>query len=68
MNPTWRKPVGALAIIALIVVWAVLVTSLSSVIGSWHWTGQLVFYVVTGVVWILPLKPMLVWMESGRWR
>ena len=68
MNPTWRKPVGALAIIALIVIWAVIVTSLSSVIGDWHWTGQLAFYTLTGIIWILPLKPALLWMETGRWR
>ena len=68
MNPTWRKPVGALAIIALIIVWAVIVTSLSGVIGDWHWTGQLAFYALTGIIWILPLKPMLVWMETGKLR
>ena len=68
MNPTWRKPVGALAIIALIIIWAVLVTSLSGVVGDWHWLGQLAFYTLTGIIWILPLKPALVWMETGRWR
>ncbi|MGP0730965.1 DUF2842 domain-containing protein, partial [Escherichia coli] len=23
---------------------------------------------VAGIVWILPLKPLLLWMETGRWR
>lgn len=68
MNPSWRKPAGALAIMALIAVWAVLVTSLSGWIGTLHWTLQAVFYLVAGVVWILPLKPLLLWMETGRWR
>jgi hypothetical protein len=68
MTPTWRKPAGALAIIGLILIWAVLVTSLSGVVGGWHWTLQAVFYLVTGVMWIAPLKPLLLWMETGRWR
>ncbi len=68
MTPTLRKPLGALAIIGLIVVWAVIVGSLSGIVGGWHWLAQLAFYTVAGVVWILPLKPLLLWMEVGRWR
>ena len=68
MTPSWRKPAGVLLILALIAVWAVLVTSLSGVVSSWAWPLQLVFYLVTGIVWIAPLKPLLIWMETGRWR
>ena len=68
MTPSWRKPVGVLLILLLILVWAVLVTSLSGVVGGWHWTSQLLFYLVTGIVWITPMKPLLLWIETGRWR
>jgi membrane protein implicated in regulation of membrane protease activity len=68
MTPSWRKPAGALLILALIVIWVGLVASLSGLVGSWHWTAQLMFYAVTGLVWIAPLKPLLRWMETGRWR
>ena len=67
-GPSWRQPVGAFAIIALIVVWCIAVASLSTTVGQWPALVQLVFYVFTGIVWILPLKPMLRWMETGRWR
>jgi hypothetical protein len=67
-EPSWRKPVGALAIVGLIAAWCVLVISLSDAIGEQHWVVQLVFYVASGLVWILPLRPLLVWMETGRWR
>lgn len=68
MTPSWRKPAGVLAILALIAVWAVLIASLSQEVGRWHWTLQLGFYVFTGIVWIAPLKPLLLWMETGRWK
>ena len=68
VTPDWRKPVGMLAILALILVWCVAVASLSATVGGWHWLVQLAFYVVAGIVWIAPLKPLLRWMETGRWR
>jgi predicted membrane channel-forming protein YqfA (hemolysin III family) len=68
VTPDWRKPVGMLAILAIIAIWCVLVLSLSATVNGWHWLAQLVFYLVAGIVWIAPLKPLLRWMETGRWR
>jgi hypothetical protein len=68
MTPSWRKPAGIFAILALIAVWAIVVASFSQTVGLWHWTLQLAFYVFTGIVWIAPMKPLLLWMETGRWR
>jgi hypothetical protein len=70
MTPSWRKPVGMLAILALIMLWVVLVASLSNIVGQWHALLQLGFYLVTGIVWLwlLPMRRMLRWMETGSWR
>lgn len=66
--PSWRKPAGALGIVAWILAWIVLVASFSRWIGQLHVLAQLPVYVVTGIVWILPLGGVLRWMETGRWR
>ena len=68
MTPSWRKPVGAIGICVFILVWVVLVTSFSQVIGGWHVAAQTVVYVIAGVAWIVPLKPVLQWMETGTLR
>jgi len=68
MNPSWRKPAGALAIIGLILVWVVVVASFSGQIGRLPILVQTLIYLALGIVWILPLKPLLRWMETGRWR
>lgn len=68
MTPSWRKPAGVLAILLLILVWSLIVSSLSSTVGRWPWPVQTLFYLATGLVWIAPLKPLLLWMETGRWR
>lgn len=66
-RPSWRKPAGALAIVALIIAWVVLVASFSAVIARLHIVLQLLLYIFTGLIWIAPLKPLLRWMETGRW-
>ena len=68
MTPDWRKPVGMLAILGIILVWCVAIASLSATVGGWPGLAQLAFYLVAGIVWIAPLKPLLRWMETGRWR
>jgi hypothetical protein len=68
LEPTWRQPAGILLILALIAVWSVVVVSASSLIAGLPWPVHVAYYVVAGIVWILPLKPLLRWMETGRWR
>ena len=67
-EPSWRKPVGIAAILLLILFWAVLVASFADVVGDWPVLVQALFYLVVGIAWIAPLKPLLRWAETGRWR
>ncbi|WP_242115695.1 DUF2842 domain-containing protein [Sphingomonas lacusdianchii] len=69
-EPTWRKPAGVLAILVLLTLWAIGVAMLSGVIGGWHWLLQLGFYLIAGIawLWVLPMRAMLRWMETGHWR
>ncbi len=68
IEPSWRKPVGVFAIIALIAIWVVAVSSLSGSVGTWPVLVQALFYLVAGIAWILPLKPLLIWIETGRFK
>jgi predicted membrane channel-forming protein YqfA (hemolysin III family) len=67
-QPTYRKPVGMLAILLFITIWAVLVASLSHSVGTWPTLLQGLFYLLAGTMWLLPLRPLLLWMETGKWR
>ncbi|HWI87025.1 MAG TPA: DUF2842 domain-containing protein [Sphingomonas sp.] len=68
MKPTWRKPAGMGLILLLILFWAGLVTSLGVQIARLPWPIEALVYCVAGIAWIAPLKPLLFWMEHGRWR
>jgi len=68
MTPSWRKPFGMLLIVTIIVVWCIIIASASTSIGTLHVLIQAPIYLTAGIVWILPLKPLLQWMETGKWR
>jgi hypothetical protein len=67
-TPSWRKPVGMIAILAIIAIWAFLVVSAAGYIGQLPILAQAVIYLFAGVIWIAPLRPLLIWMETGSFR
>ena len=68
VKPTWRKPAGIGLILLLITVWAVIVASASELLVGLPWPVHALYYLVAGTIWVLPLKPLLRWMETARWR
>ena len=67
MKPTLRKPAGVIGLIAGLTAYAVLVGSLAGPIGRLPVLVQALVYLILGTIWILPLRPLLIWMETGRW-
>ena len=68
MKPTWRKPAGMAVILLLILFWAGLIGSQAQRIAQLNIGLQTIIYCVAGIIWIAPLKPLLFWMEHGRWK
>jgi hypothetical protein len=66
--PSWRKPAGMLAILAIIAIWTFLVVSMSGYIGRLHILVQAVIYLIAGIIWIAPLRPLMIWMETGSFK
>ncbi len=67
-EPSWRKPAGMALILLYIAVWAGLVLAASPLIGTWPIAVQSGAYLLAGIIWIFPLRPLLLWMETGKWR
>lgn len=68
MDPALRSVLGMLLLLALIAVWAIIVASFSGLVGQLAWPLQAVFYLLAGIVWVLPAKPVMRWTVTGRWR
>jgi predicted membrane channel-forming protein YqfA (hemolysin III family) len=67
-DPSYRKLAGIALILLLIVVWATFVASLAQIVGRWPILVQAPFYLLVGIVWIIPLKPLVRWIQTGSFR
>ncbi len=63
-----RIPLGILGLLAALLAYGIAVaTFLPPLIGNWPTLLQTVVYVLLGLIWLLPLRRFLIWMETGRW-
>ena len=67
-EPSWRKPVGMFGMILYIAIYALIISVLSDQITGLPQLVQAAFYLVAGIAWVAPLKPLFLWMNTGRWR
>lgn len=68
-EPTWRIPVGVLALLAALLAYAAVIARYApGLIGDWPTLAQALVYLALGLVWLLPLRRFLIWMETGRWK
>jgi hypothetical protein len=67
-HPSWRKPAGIFAILGIIAIWCFIIASYVQAISRMPFAIQIAFYAIAGIIWIAPMKPLLKWMETGKWR
>jgi hypothetical protein len=41
---------------------------MARVVGGWPVLVQAPFYLVMGLAWIIPLKPLVRWIQTGSFR
>lgn len=67
-EPTLRIPLGILALLVALAVYVGVIANFApGLIGDWPALAQAAIYCTLGVVWLLPLRRFIVWMETGRW-
>jgi hypothetical protein len=67
-EPSPRKLAGITLIASLILLWAAFVASLAPLVGKWPVLAQAPYYLFMGVAWVIPLKPLVRWAETGSFR
>jgi hypothetical protein len=65
MSPRVRKLIGLFGILAFLAVYVAVASKLSDLVpkgGPW----QAIYFAVVGVVWGVPLFPLITWMNRER--
>lgn len=66
MNPRLKKFIGTVIMVVFVIVYALVVMAIApGIVG----TGtsklvELLFYLVAGLAWAIPLMPLIRWMEK----
>jgi hypothetical protein len=59
-----RKFIGAIALFALVIVWALLAMALAQMPAiREHAIASVAYYVIAGIGWVLPALPLVAWMS-----
>jgi Protein of unknown function (DUF2842) len=65
MPPRLRKLVGSVAVLAFLATYIAVAVTLADRLPD-NRLVQLVYFVVVGTAWGLPLFPLIAWMQRGR--
>jgi hypothetical protein len=59
-----RKLIGAIALIVLVVTWALVAMALAQApVIKANGVVEVIYYVVAGLGWVLPAMPLVAWMS-----
>jgi len=65
MSIRTRKLVGAIALLALVILWGLLAMALAqSVLTNINGWVATIYYIVAGLGWVLPAMPLISWMAK----
>lgn len=66
--PSLRRSFGIIALLVGILCYALFAIWLFEPVSRLHPLLQLPIWLVLGVAWVLPARPLIVWIETGKWR
>ncbi|OAI90057.1 hypothetical protein AYO27_01050 [Rhizobium sp. GHKF11] len=67
MHPRLRSLIGTIVIICLVVVYALVATAIASAaLAQSPWWVHLAYFVLTGILWILPAMLIIKWMAGPK--
>lgn len=65
MSMRWKKLIGAFVLILIIAIYALLVMRVAvAVLPIENGVLKFVFYMVAGMSWVIPVRYLIVWMNT----
>lgn len=65
MHPRIRKIIGTILLVLIVCVYAILATMIAvAQLAESHWSIHLLYFALTGLLWIVPAMFIIKWMEG----
>jgi len=65
MHIRTRKLIGTVALLVLVIVWALLAMGLAQMLAlSRNRLVEIAYYIIAGLGWVLPAMPLISWMSK----
>ncbi|MDP9808552.1 hypothetical protein J2W42_001394 [Rhizobium tibeticum] len=62
-----RKFIGTILIVVLVFAYALLANTIAvATLGNAPWWGQLLYFFLTGLLWVLPAMVIIKWMAGPK--
>jgi hypothetical protein len=59
-----RKLIGTIALLVLVIVWALVAMALAQpVLATGNRIAEAIYYMLAGIGWVLPAMPIIAWMS-----
>lgn len=67
MNPRLKKLIGTMAMVMFVAFYALVIAALAPrILTGASKAVELAFYIIAGLAWVVPLLPLIRWMEKKR--
>lgn len=66
MKPSNRRIAASFALLVFIAVWILGAATIGSYLATGPKWLSLLFFVIAGIGWVFPLRPLFKWMNSGK--
>jgi hypothetical protein len=66
MTPSLRRPLGIIGLLLFLFFYALAAVWVAEPVASLPILVQLPVWLLLGVGWVLPFRPIMVWIETGR--
>lgn len=63
MRATHRRAIGIAVTGIYLAIYIFFAAALGGLFADKHWSAQVAFFAVAGIIWVVPLRPLFQWMR-----
>lgn len=65
MKPSTRRILASVGVLVFLAVWIIAAATIGTYLATAPKWLSLLFFIIAGIGWVFPLRPLFKWMNSG---